>query len=192
MKAAGMALVMLALGTVWTSPARAQRGLALEVRGGASAGNYAGAASDIELAPEPSFGAGASFGFTDALGVYAGYSRSTIRCESGFCVERGVRFTSQGVEAGVQLQLPVFAAPWVRAGVVRHSLAYDSQPVQGAASDGEETSGTGFSAGGGVELRLGRRLSLTPGVRYLRYGGGDDGGVAVVVGDVGFRIRLGA
>lgn len=190
MKAAGMALVMVALGAV--APLQAQRGVAVELRGGASAGNYAGAASNFELAPEPSFGAGASFGFTDALGVYAGYSRSTFRCESGFCVERGVRFTSQGMEAGVQLQLPVIAAPWLRAGVVRHALAYDAQPLDGAASDGEETSGTGFSAGGGLEVRLGRRLSLTPGVRYLRYGGGDDGAVAVVVGDVGVKIRFGA
>lgn len=169
--------------------AQAQRGLAVEVRGGASAGNYAASASDFTFAPKPSFGVAAAYGVTERLGVYAGYSRSSFGCETGFCAGCGVGFTSQGVDAGVELRLPLPAAPWVRAGMVAHALEYDGTQVA-AGGAGEETSGVGFSAGGGVELRLGRRLSLTPGVRYVRYGAADDGGVAMLVGDVGLKIRM--
>lgn len=188
MRAVWMAVAAAALAAV---PAQAQRGLALEVRGGASAGNYAGAASDFEMAPEPSFGASASYGVTDLLGVYAGYSRSSFGCGTGFCEGRGMTFTSQGVDAGVQVSLPVVAGPWLRAGLVSHSLDFDSDPDDGTeGSSGEEASGLGFSAGAGLQLRLGRRLSITPGVRYVRYGAAGDDGVAMVVGDVGLQIRL--
>jgi hypothetical protein len=193
MKAVWMALAAgtLAVGALAAVPAQAQRGIALEVRGGASAGNYAGAASDFEMAPQPSFGAAVSYGVTEMVGVYAGFSRSSFGCETGFCEGRDMRFTSQGVDAGVQLSLPVVAGPWVRAGLVSHSLRYHSgAALESEARDGEEGSGVGFSAAGGVELRLGRRLSLTPGVRYVRYGAAGDDGVAMLVGDVGLKIRM--
>jgi hypothetical protein len=41
-----------------------------------------------------------------------------------------------------------------------------------------------------VELRLGRRLAITPGIRYVRYGAANDDGVAMLVGDAGLRIRM--
>lgn len=188
MKAVWMGLAAAALAAV---PAQAQRGLAVELRGGASAGNYAGAASDFEAAPLPSLGATASYGVTDRLGVYAGASRSSFGCDTGFCAGREMRFTSQGLEAGVELRLPLPASPWLRAGLVSHSLRYRSDATQGSvARSGEETSGVGFGAAGGVELRLGRRLSVTPGLRYVRYGAAGDDGVALLVGDVGLKIRL--
>lgn len=188
MRAGWMALAAAAL---LAAPAQAQRGLAVEVRGGASAGNYAGAASDFELAPMPSFGAALSYGVTERIGVYAGFSRSSFGCDTGFCVGRGMRFTSQGVDAGVELGLPVAASPWIRAGIVSHSLQYHADAAGGSETrDGEEGSGVGFSAAGGVELPLGRRLSVTPGIRYVRYGAANDDGVAVLVGDVGLKIRM--
>jgi opacity protein-like surface antigen len=187
MKAVWFALAAAALAA---APAQAQRGIAVELRGGASAGNYAGAASEFEMAPHPSFGAAVSYGITEKVGVYAGFSRSSFGCETGFCEGRGMTFTSQGAEAGVQLSLPVTAGPWVRAGIVSHSLRYDSDPAEGEGMDGEEASGLGFAAGAGVEMRLGRRLSVTPGVRYGRYGAAGDDGVAMLVGDVGLKIRM--
>lgn len=180
----------LAAAAVMAAPAEAQRGLAVEVRGGASAGNYAGAGSDFEVVPRPSFGAGVSYGVTDRLGVYAGVERSAFGCDTGFCAGRGMVFTSQGVDAGVELRLPLSAGPWIRAGLVRHTLRFATDPAEGGGTEGEETSGVGVSAGAGVEVRLGRRLSLTPGLRYVRYGSAGEDGVAVLIADVGFEIRM--
>ncbi|HYW14199.1 MAG TPA: outer membrane beta-barrel protein [Longimicrobium sp.] len=188
MRAVWMGLAAAALAVV---PAQAQRGLSAEVRGGASAGNYAGASSDFEVAPLPSVSATASYGVTDAIGVYAGVSHSSFGCDAGFCADREMRFSSGGVEGGVELRLPVVASPWLRAGLVSHSLQFHSGVArESEARDGQETSGVGWSAAGGVELRLGRRLSVTPGVRYVRYGAAGDDGVALLVGDVGLKIRL--
>jgi outer membrane autotransporter protein len=170
---------------VAASPAAAQRGIAVEVRGGAGVGNYAGAGAEFELAPQPSFGAAVSYALRPAVEVYAGYSRTEFGCDGGFCAGRGMTFTSSGVDAGVRLSLPVAAAPWVRLGVVSHTLDFASS--SGEPRSGESSSGVGFEAGGGVEARLGSRLSVTPGVRYARYG---DDTVAMVVGDVGMRIRF--
>jgi len=181
------------LAAVMAAPAAAlsaQEGLAVELRGGAAAGSYAEAQADFELAPEPSIGATVSYAPSRLLGFYAGYSRSSFGCDGGFCASRGMTFTSQGVDAGVRLTLPVPAGPWVRAGIVSHSLRYESAPAEGTAQEGEAASGFGLEAGAGVEVRLGRRLSLTPGLRYVRYGAADEDGVAMVVGDVGLRIRL--
>jgi opacity protein-like surface antigen len=182
MKAVMMALAAAAAMAV---PAAAQRGIAVEVRGGAAAGNFAEAATDFEVVPAPSFGATVSYAATRRVAVYAGYSRSSFGCESGFCAGNEVTFTSQGFDAGVRLSFPVAAGPWARLGVVSHSLDAD-----GGTADGEAASGVGFELGGGVELPLGRRLSVTPGVRYVRYGAANEDGVAMLVGDVGLMIRL--
>lgn len=188
MRAVWMALAAAA---VLAAPARGQaERLAVEVRAGASAGNYAGAASDFTFAPGLSLGLSVSYALTDRIGVYGGISRSGFGCETGFCEGRTVGFVSRGVDAGVELRLPLPAAPWIRAGLVRHSLRYDAGGIAGEAAEGEEASGVGFSAAGGVELPLGRRLSLTPGLRYVRYGAAADDGVALLVGDVGLEIRM--
>jgi hypothetical protein len=172
------------------APAAAQGEIAVEVRGGASAGSYAAAGSGLDLHPGPSFGATVSYATSDRLAVYAGFSRSRFGCADGFCADRRTTLTSAGVEAGARLTFPARGAPWLRAGVIRHSLRYESRPVDGGGSTGKETDGVGLEAGGGMEVRLGKRLSLTPGVRYVRYGSADDDGVALVIGDVGLRIRM--
>jgi hypothetical protein len=33
-------------------------------------------------------------------------------------------------------------------------------------------------------------VAITPGIRYVRYGAADDDGVAMLVGDVGLRMRM--
>ena len=170
---------------VAAAPAAAQRGIAVEVRGGAGVGNYAEAGTEFELVPQPSFGVAASYAVRPAVEVYAGYSRTEFGCESGFCAGRGMTFTSSGVDAGVRVSLPVAASPWVRLGVVSHTL--DFAASSGEPRSGESESGVGFEAGAGVEMRLGSRFSATPGVRYVRYG---DDAVAMLVGDVGMRIRF--
>lgn len=179
----GMALAVAA-------PAAAQGGWAVEVRGGAAIGNHAAAASELALDPGPSFGGTVAYGATRTVEVYAGYSRAAFRCTTGFCPERGMDFSSHGAQAGVRLTLPWAAAPWVRAGVVRQRLDYASGMDDPDPSSGRAAGGAGFELGGGVRVRLGRTLAATPGVRYVRYGGGGEGAVALLVGDVGLRLRL--
>ena len=182
---------MALAGLLAAAPAAGQTGLALEVRGGASAGNYAAAASDFEVAPKPAFGATLSYAVTPMIGVYAGYSRSSFGCDTGFCTDRDMTFTSAGVDAGVRLALPLGpVSPWVRAGVVSHSLGYDGTMENGETRQGDGDGSVGFEAGGGVQINLGRRLAVTPGVRYVRYGSAGEDGVAMVVGDVGLVFRM--
>jgi outer membrane autotransporter protein len=178
-------LAVLAVLAVAAAPAAAQRGIAMEVRGGAGVGNYAQAGAEFEFAPQPSFGAAVSYAVRPAVEVYAGFSRTAFGCDNGFCAGRGMTFTSTGVDAGVRLGLSLPASPWVRLGVVSHTLDFSS--TAGDPRSGESASGVGFEAGAGVEARLGNRLSVTPGVRYVRYG---EDTVAMLVGDVGMRIRF--
>jgi opacity protein-like surface antigen len=170
------------------SPAGAQ--LAVEVRGGAGVGNHAASVSKFGLEPGPSVGAALSWAPRPRVEVYAGYSRTGFGCTGGFCPERGIRFTSHGVDAGVRVRLPSAASPWVRAGVVRHALDYGAAPDGVEPSGGRAAGGTGFEVGGGLEVRVGRTLAVTPGIRYVRYGAAGDDGVAMLVADVGLRIRM--
>jgi hypothetical protein len=39
-------------------------------------------------------------------------------------------------------------------------------------------------------VRLGRRLAVTPGIRYVRYGAANGDGVAMLAGDAGIRVRM--
>jgi hypothetical protein len=166
--------------------------ISVELRGGASAGNYAGAASDFEVLPGAAVGAAVSYAATERLSVYAGYTRGSFGCDTGFCADRDVTLTSHGMEAGVRygfasVALPrLSVAPWVSLGLVDHSLAVDVDEVPGR----DDANGFGFSAGAGMELPVRPRLSLTPGIRYVRYGAADDDGVAMLVADVGLRIRM--
>jgi hypothetical protein len=186
-------LIAVSATALIAGPARAQlpalsvAGLSAEVRAGAAAGNYAGAASELEVLPRAAWGASVSYRATGRVAVYVEYSRAAFGCESGFCAGREVDFTSDGFGGGVRYALPVApaAGPWVSAGIVRHTLRTDAE----GATDADDASGWGLSAGAGVEVPLGPRLSLAPGVRYVRHGAGDDG-VAMVVGDVGLRIRM--
>lgn len=185
--------IALSAAALLAGPARAQvpglrmDGLRVEVRAGASAGNYAGAASEFEVLPRAAWGASVAYEAIDRLAVYVGYSRAGFGCRTGFCTGREVEFTSQGLDAGVRFALPVVpaAGPWVSAGIVHRTLRTDAE----GATDADDASGWGFSAGAGVEVPLGRRLSVTPGVRYVRHGAGDDD-AAMVVADVGLRIRM--
>ncbi|HEX6036840.1 outer membrane beta-barrel protein [Longimicrobium sp.] len=160
------------------------RGFSAEVRAGASAGNYAGAASEFEVLPGAAWGASVSYEAREHLSVHAGYSRASFGCRTGFCADGEARFTSAGLDVGVRYALPYVpaAAPWVSAGIARHALRAD------AAGEMDDASGWGVSVGAGAEVRLDGRLSVTPGVRYVRHGAGDDD-AAMVVADVGLRIR---
>ena len=181
-----LAASLAALALLAAAPASAQ--LELELRGGAGAGSYGATSAGFQVVPQPAGSAALSWTFRRGAAAYAGYSLARFGCErEGFCSGVDPVFTSQGVDAGVRLELP--AGIWARGGLVLHSLSGESPA-------GEESTDAalGIGAGAGIGLRLGDRLTLTPGVGYTRYGAPGPAGdhpVAIVTADLGLRISLG-
>lgn len=180
-----LAASLAAVALLAAAPASAQ--LSLELRGGAGAGSYGATSAGFQVVPQPAGSAALSWAFRPGVAAYAGYSLARFGCErEGFCSGVEPVFTSQGLDAGVRLELP--AGIWARGGLVLHSLSGDSPA-------GEESTDAalGFGAGAGIGVRLGRRLTLTPGLGYTRYGASGPSGdhpVAVVTADLGLRISL--
>lgn len=119
------------------------------------------------------------------VGVYAAYSWAEFQGEGG-----ADRVTDRGVSAGLRVDVPtplIPIDPWIRVGVVAHTL--EAEALQG---DGE-ASGTGWQAGAGLGYRLTRRISLTPGLVWTRYSvDGADGDVRVesLRASIGARLRI--
>ncbi|HEX7241407.1 MAG TPA: hypothetical protein VF263_14115 [Longimicrobiaceae bacterium] len=178
-----------ALALLAAAPAAAQ--LSLEVRGGAGAGSYAATSAGFQSVPQPAASVALAFAPSPRLAVYGGYSFARFGCEDGFC--RGVDpvFTSRGFDAGVRVELPY--GLWVRGGPVMHTLDVSSSPGGVDYSDSSDPA-FGIGAGAGLGFRLGRTVTLTPGIGYVRYNAKTEDGsdaVALLTGDVGLRIGFG-
>lgn len=180
-----LAASLAALALLAAAPASAQ--LSLELRGGAGAGSYGATQAGFQFVPQPAGSAALSYAFRPGVAAYAGYTFARFGCEKeGFCIGAEPVFTSQGLDAGVRLELP--AGLWVRGGLVLHSL-------NGESSAGEESTdpALGFGVGAGFGVPLGSRLTLTPGVGYTRHGASGPAGdhpVAFVTADLGLRFSL--
>ena len=172
-----------------SAPAAAQ--LSLELRGGAGAGSYQATGAGFQAIPGAAFRADAGYAFSPTLSVYAGYGRAGFGCEEGFCAGADPTFTSSGVDAGLRVGLP--ARFWARGGVVRHRLGVSATRAGSPYRD-HSGSAIGLEAGLGYTLGMGRRLSLTPGIGYLRYtprfADGTEDPVAVLTAEVGMRVSL--
>jgi hypothetical protein len=180
-------LLLFTAATLLARPTAAQ--LSVEVRGGAGAGAYEATRAGFQNVPQAAFAANVAYAPSRALAVYAGYSRAAFGCEEGFCQELDPTFTTSGVSGGLRFQLAGF---WGRLGVARHQLAISS-PRSGAPYDDRSDAALGAELGLGYGWRLGPRLSLTPGIGYLRYRAPVDGaedGVAVLTADVGLRLSF--
>lgn len=132
---------------------------------------------DETLSESVGFGVGAGvegrFRVTGGLHVYAGYSGSRF----GFSSLEGVQFedgelhiTDQGFDVGVLASFTPAATPSVRphlrAGVLAHYLKYGGDAIDRLNLSGEADEGVGFELGFGVDVRLSRRLDLTPSATY--------------------------
>lgn len=179
-----LAAALAALSLFTAAPAAAQ--LSLELRGGAGAGSYGATGAGFQFVPLPAGSATLAYAFHPVVAAYAGYGFARFGCEEGFCDGVDPTFTSQGFAAGLRFELP--GGVWARGGAVAHTLEAES-------SRGTENSDAayGFEAGAGLGLRLGRRLTLTPGIGYTRYAASVDGSddpVAFVTGDLGLRFSF--
>ncbi|NIP83028.1 MAG: outer membrane beta-barrel protein [Gemmatimonadetes bacterium] len=181
----GPSCLAAALALALAAPACAQR-LALELTAGAAVGRYSETGAGLELLPGPSFGATLEAEVSESLAAYAGYVRSSFGCEEGFCADRDVTLTSQGAVLGGRWSAGL---PWVRAGVTLQSLDVD------AAGAGESTDAAlGWDLGAGIQLAVGGRTRIRPGVAYRRHGAStdrSDGHAGVLALHVGVAVALG-
>jgi hypothetical protein len=93
------------------------------------------------------------------LSVFAGLGMHTFNCEGEDECEE---FSSRGLHGGLKYLFgrSGTATPWLRGGLMLHE-----------AEVGETDSGfsLGFEGGGGIDLALTPRFSLTPALRYHQY-----------------------
>lgn len=171
--------------------------LALEIRGGLPfpTGELNDVGEDIGDGLGPGYTVGGSLTLDVApnIGVYGGYTFTHFQVEDF----EGIGLNTDGFEGGLRLAFPTTTGlgPWVKGGVVYHDaeIVYD-EDVQTDPNDIDVSENQlGFEVGGGVEVRLGQRLSFTPGVSYVRFNtdeGFGDRDVSYIKGDVGLRLRL--
>lgn len=194
-----LGFLSLVAATALAAPAHAQlpnvTPFSFEVRGGLAfpMGEF-GEGDDGEdgaIKSGTTLGANATFHFMPMLGIYAGYTRNQFDID-------GLDDSSvidQGFEGGIRVAIPtplIPIDPYVKAGLVYHTLEYSDVPILG---DIKTDNSLGFEVGAGVGIGLGPKLSFTPQVTYTRYepkfdDEGLDFNVEHIRVDVGLRLRL--
>ena len=145
--------------------------LSLEVRGGLAVpvGDFAD--GNVKAENGPTFGAGAVFHATRAIGIFAGYSRTAFGCGECALFDVEDEVVDEGFDAGVQIEPETrFAGvrPWIRGGAVAHELSFSG------ANGGSVSSETaiGFGVGAGVSLSPVPSLPslrVSPGLHFRAY-----------------------
>jgi len=137
-----------------------------------------------------------TFNVTPVVGIYGGYTWNRFGVDDDLGDVDGANFTEQGFDVGLKARfasptgMPV--TPFFRGGAIFHKIKV---------SDDEATfSGdykVGFDVGGGVEIPLAPKITLTPQVGYSQFDPSDDsddvdGDVSVsnIHLGVGINIRL--
>ena len=152
----------------WT--VAAQEGpYAFQIRGGATL--PVGAFRDDARGWEEEAGSGSSLGmgFTfplfRLLGGYLGFSQHRFSCDEDVC-PRGKSWTSTGFDIAVRMVLGHGTVrPWAQGGF--HTPRMEGRVLQGGEGRSiRSNGGSGYEAGGGLLVKVGERMSLSPGVRY--------------------------
>ena len=166
-------LLGLGLG-VGSATAEGQEGpYAFQVRGGYTL--PVAAFSDEARGWEEESGGGASLGmgFTFPLyrvvGGYLGFSQHRFSCDEDVCQE-GEAWISTGFDVALRIVLgEQRIRPWIQGGLHTSRIEGKVQD-EGGAQDLTSHGGAGYEVGGGILVKIGERMSLSPGVRY---GAGD-------------------
>lgn len=142
--------------------------LAFQARLGAGipTGTFAEQGPGIGAEPGLAFEVGGLLEATSWLGLYAGYQRDRFGCEGCRSVNTDAAVVADGAEGGVHVTIPFQrfgVRPWMRSGVVRHTLRFQ-RDESGIRSE----PGIGFGVGGGLELEV-VGLRIAPGVRFQSY-----------------------
>lgn len=142
-----------------------------------------------ELGTGAGFGLDVGYQVRPGVMLYAGFSRIAFPVEEA--AEEADRVDS-GIDLGVLVTLPEGGVPllWLRGGVVVHEAETHLASGGGDGLD-DGQSGRGLEGGMGLGLRLGRHVTLLPGVVFTTYpfvrGGGS--GVSHLRGELGVRLR---
>jgi hypothetical protein len=148
----------------------AQEGaFSVQIRGGASlpvaafrdeARGWEGGAGEAA-----SFGIGFNLPLPGPLGGYFGFSQHRFRCDKSIC-PKGESWVSTGFDAALRVVMGSRRMrPWLQGGLHTHRvevLILDGSDRLDLVSRG----GSGFEAGGGILVQVGKRMSLSPGLRY--------------------------
>lgn len=185
-KLATSALAVLAAAALSTGAAEAQMSrISLEPRVGASF------PIDTEgLNTGYVVGGDVIFQATPILGIYAGYNFNSYGVDlEGFGEEvpgnLDARVEVKGFAGGLRATFPVGSlSPYFKGGLLLQSLGVNVSGDGGSFS-GSGDREVGFEIGGGVEVPVSARLSVTPGVSYNKV---ED--VEYVRADVGLRFHL--
>lgn len=173
---------LLVLGAV---PVAGQR-VTVELAAGPAVGNYSESGAGLEMEPGPSFVALVEARFREAMTGYLGFTRSSFGCEEGFCIDRDVTLTSQGVVLGGRWTPGL---PWVRVGLTVQAL-----DVEAAAASESADAGIGWDLGAGLDIGVSGRTRIRPGLTYQRHGASTalgDGHVAIFAFQMGLAVELG-
>jgi hypothetical protein len=157
-------VLALACATTFTPAAHAQ--LAIEARGGIT---QPASGMDVDASTEGGYATEVSVTVSALpfVGLYGAWQKAQFDRENGG--DESV-ITDEGWAGGVRVSVPtpfIPIDPWIRAGVVSHELEAGGLTRGGAR-------GVGVEVGGGLRFRLGRAVSLTPGVNWTRYSFDDD------------------
>lgn len=186
--AATLALTIAATVAALTPAAAGAQLLKIELKAGAAVGNYTDTGAGLDMVPQPSFGALLELWPTATLAGYLGFNRTSFGCEEGFCIDRDVSLTSQGLVAGARWSPRLPLGPWVRGGLAVQSLAVD-------ATGAEESfdPGLGFEVATGIDFSVGGTFRIRPGVTYMRHDASTslgEGHVALLALEIGAAVEL--
>jgi len=135
-----------------------------------------------------------TFNVTPVVGIYGGYTWNRFDVDDDLGDVGGAKFTEQGFDVGLKARFAsptgVPVTPFFRGGAIIHKLSVSDDDVS---FSGDYK--VGFEAGGGVEIPLAQRITLTPQVGYSQFNPGDDEddsdvNVSNVHLGVGINIRL--
>jgi hypothetical protein len=176
------------------SPLSAQPRWAAELRGGVNVAVDEFAAVDLETGAGLEMGIGVRV--APDLFVYGAWDWQHRAAKTPlFGATADVEDT--GYAFGLRYVAPISsrAKPWVRAGGLFNHVEIEDGEAGTLLADSEHT--WGFEVGGGLDVALSDRWSLTPGVRYrmfepkVRFGGVESSAtLSYVVFDVGVAVRF--
>ena len=162
------ALLAAVLAVPRPSGLAAQSPLVLDVRAGATlpTGSFVREGLEAELSPGAGFGLHFTLQRHPWRAFYAGFSQHRFGCDGAGCPGGG-ELVSTGWNLGTRLSVATGgASPWLRLGVVFDRVEADF--LEGGDEVGRVSDlGVGGEVGIGVVMGTARRLSLSPGVRYV-------------------------
>ena len=119
-----------------------------------------------EVRTSTAFGMGFTLPGPGPLGTYLGFGQRRFECREPTCPS-GKEWTSTGFDVALRLVLgrgPV--RRWLRGGFHNLRLVGTVRDHDGGTARVTAAGGGGIEAGGGLLVSIGRRTSLSPGVRY--------------------------